>query len=202
MKVWSSVFVLWFLPQTLFALSLGDLEKRLQQHQIYQVQFTQKKTIPFLKKPFVSSGFLVFHHKKGIFWNSTKPLSQSLVISPKGIFEVKGNIVEALTGGGSTKVFSAQLFEFFSGDFASLQKNFALQLSENSQGYKVKLTPKGTSLQRFLKSISLELDSQGKLTQIQIFEANQSSSRILLGSYKNLKELGKKERLVYDQIQN
>ncbi|MDX2469428.1 MAG: outer membrane lipoprotein carrier protein LolA [SAR324 cluster bacterium] len=191
-----------FLVQPAFAVELGDLEKLLKQHQIYQVDFTQKKTIPFLKKPFVSSGNLIFHHKKGIFWNSTKPLTQSLVISAKGLFEVKNNRPEALAGAANSSLFSAKLFEFFGGDLGSLQETFELVLAQDAKGYKVTMAPKGQALKSFLKSIVLKVDSQGKLREIQIFEANQSSSKITLGPYKILTGLGKKEKLVYEQIQH
>ncbi|MCP4294866.1 MAG: hypothetical protein GY786_04610, partial [Proteobacteria bacterium] len=130
-----------------------SLTELLQLNKIYQVSFSQQKKIPFLKKPFHTSGQVIFHHKKGILWKTTKPLKQTLLITPSGFYTVnKGRVIESAMGEKSD-LFYAQLFDFFRGDLSGIEKTFRIKTQQSDQDYKISLTPKGEILKEFLTRI-------------------------------------------------
>ena len=179
-----------------------ELTLLLQHHRIYQAHFIQTKNIPFLKKPFISSGTLFFHSQEGILWQTKKPLEQILLLTPAGIFEVVNQRVVPLNKSQTSNLFGSQLYDFFKGDLTSLEKTFVLQIFKEYQRYSIKLIPRGDSLKKFLTLIQIEIDAEGKLQQITITEPNQSETKIKLSEYHSLEKLGPSELRLYEQIQS
>ena len=177
----------------------ADLAKLIGQHKIYSASFTQKKKLPFLKKPFVSKGRVFFHQDQGVFWRTTSPIKQGLLITPTGMFEVQGAQVKPAPGGNAAGQIAGNFAQFFGGDLSKLSESFALQVQKGETGHILLLTPKAKSINAFVSAVELRVGFDGRLQGITITEANQGVSHIEFTGHRLLTRWGEAEQAIYEQ---
>ncbi len=169
-------------PAGAFPPALKQLSKSLQDHRTLRSQFTQTKQIRILQHPLVTTGNLLFSPDHGVYWKTATPFEAEVVITPEGYFQRKnGQLVSQIpagAGAGVQEYLNAFLL-VFSGDFAKLDRLFALSFLQAPPSWTVGLTSKG-SLAKAVKSIEISGKFPANLKRIVIREANGDLTRIEL----------------------
>lgn len=159
------------------------VRERLQQPEWLRGEFTQAKKVPGFTKPLVSTGNFIAARGRGVLWRTLKPFASELRLTY--------NEIRATQGGQATmkldvarepavRVINTLMFALLNGDVSGLAELFELSGVTKGAGWQLALTPKPGALQQVLKKVELEGD--GFVRRIQLFEANGDESLIQLAN--------------------
>lgn len=159
------------------------VRERLQQPEWLRGEFTQAKKVPGFTKPLVSTGNFIAARGRGVLWRTLKPFASELRLTY--------NEIRATQGGQTTmkldvarepavRVINTLMFALLNGDVSGLAELFELSGVTKGAGWQLALTPKPGALQQVLKKVELEGD--GFVRRIQLFEANGDESLIQLAN--------------------
>ncbi|MCR5290029.1 MAG: outer membrane lipoprotein carrier protein LolA [Treponema sp.] len=123
--------------------------------------FIQKKTMPKIQRTLISRGIFVVSKKDGIVWDTEKPFSSVVVVSPRGLLQK--NSIGTVSMGGQNNVSFAHIYttiaSVFNGDTDTLQQAFFVefesQTNDKSAQWKVVLTPKESSIKSFIDHLEV-----------------------------------------------
>ncbi|MGV6989160.1 outer membrane lipoprotein carrier protein LolA [Testudinibacter sp. P80/BLE/0925] len=165
-----------------YAFDVTELEQQLRQAQTVQGQFIQQRFLNGLEKPLLSSGQFAIAQGKGLLWQMETPIDNIMRMTPQNGIEYRLNNRWAKVKQKSAANAEMQQIKLFldllSGNTQGLKEQFDLQLQGNADNWQLQLIP--TSF--LLKSIFNKIEIQGgnSVQQIELYEAQGDSSRILL----------------------
>lgn len=157
------------------------VRERLQQPEWLRGEFTQAKKVPGFAKPLVSRGDFVLARGRGVLWRTTKPFASELRLTRDEIRATQGGQTAMRLDAArepAVRVINTLMFALLNGDVSGLAELFELSGSTQGAGWQLALTPRPGPLQQVLKKVELEGD--GFVRRIQLFEANGDESLIQL----------------------
>jgi len=166
------------------AFELADLQQQMQQAPVVRGSFVQEKYIKGLAQPLQSRGTFSLLAGKGLLWNLSAPLEQSLRISAEGVAQrvMQEGKAKWLPSAQGQSQQNALFLAVLRGDTKALQQQFALSLSGAADDWQLTLTPKSALLQQIFTQIQI---SGGELlSRIELFETSGERTRILLQAVK------------------
>jgi len=159
------------------------VRERLQQPEWLRGDFTQAKKVPGFAKPLVSSGNFVAARGRGVLWRTVKPFASELRLTQNEIRATQGGQTAMKLDASrepAVRVINTLMFALLNGDVSGLAELFELSGSTKGAGWQLALVPRPGALQQVLKKVELEGD--GFVRRIQLFEANGDESLIQLAN--------------------
>lgn len=157
------------------------VRERLQQPEWLRGDFMQTKKVPGFAKPLVSTGNFVAARGRGVLWRTLKPFASELRLTQNEIRATQGGQTAMKLDASrepAVRVINTLMFALLNGDVSGLADLFELGGSAKGAGWQLALTPRPGPLQQVLKKVELEGD--GFVRRIQLFEANGDESLIQL----------------------
>jgi len=159
------------------------VRERLQQPEWLRGEFTQTKKVPGFAKPLVSRGDFVLARGRGVLWRTVKPFASELRLTHNEIRATQGGQTSMRLDAArepAVRLITTLMFSLLNGDVSGLADVLELSGSVKGAGWQLSLTPKPGALQQVLKKVELEGD--GFVRRIQLFEANGDESLIQLAN--------------------
>lgn len=157
------------------------VRERLQQPEWLRGEFTQTKKVPGFAKPLVSRGDFVLARGCGVLWRTRKPFASELRLTQNEIRATQGGQTSMRLDAArepAVRLITTLMFSLLNGDISGLADVFELSGSTKGASWQLLLSPKPGALQQVLKKVELEGD--GFVRRIQLFEANGDESLIQL----------------------
>lgn len=157
------------------------VRERLQRPEWLRGDFTQTKKVPGFAKPLVSTGNFVAARGRGVLWRTLKPFASELRLTQHEIRATQGGQTAMRLDAArepAVRVINTLMFALLNGDVGSLADLFELSGGTQGATWRLALVPKPGALQQVLKRVELEGD--GFVRRIQLFEANGDESVIQL----------------------
>ncbi len=157
------------------------VRERLQQPEWLRGDFTQTKKVPGFTKPLVSTGNFVAARGRGVLWRTLKPFAGELRLTQNEIRATQGGQTAMKLDASrepAVRVINTLMFALLNGDVSGLAELFELTGNAKGSVWQLVLVPKAGALQQVLKKVELEGD--GFVRRIQLFEANGDESLIQL----------------------
>ena len=157
------------------------VRERLQQPDWLRGEFTQTKKVPGFAKPLVSAGNFVAARGRGVLWRTLKPFASELRLTQNEIRATQGGQTAMRLDASrepAVRLITTLMFSLLNGDVSGLADVFELTGTTKGASWQLSLTPKPGALQQVLKKVELEGD--GFVRRIQLFEANGDESLIQL----------------------
>lgn len=157
-----------FLMMTLFAIatpfvwafSLDDLNKTLQQPQSVQGAFVQQRYLKSMNTPMSTQGKFVLLPQKGLLWQMTKPFDNRLRVRADGIMQWDGKTWRAQSGSKAAQNRQVALFlDLLGGNTQGLAQAFDMQLSGSEKKWTLRLLPKTMLMKQVFEKIDISGDS-------------------------------------------
>lgn len=159
------------------------VRQRLQQPEWLRGEFMQSKKVPGFAKPLVSSGNFVAARGRGVLWRTLKPFASELRLTQNEIRATQGGQTAIKLDAArepAVRLINTLMFSLLNGDVSGLADVFELGGSVKGAGWQLSLAPKPGPLRQVLKRVELEGD--GYVRRIQLFEANGDESVIQLSN--------------------
>lgn len=151
-------------PTLALALTLEELSDRLRAHPVVHGNFVQEKQLRALAQPIISGGTFVLSQQRGLLWYLERPIEQRYRIDESGVMRWRD---DAWQPAGQSGALQQRLFlAALSGDVAALQRDFAIQLQQTTEGWQATLTPRGALLKQIFERIELVGDSVMKRIEL------------------------------------
>lgn len=160
-----------------------SVRERLQQPEWLRGEFTQTKKVAGFAKPLLSRGDFVLARGRGVLWRTAKPFASELRLTRDEIRATQGGQTSMRLEASRepvVRVINTLMFALLNGDVSGLTDLFELSGSVKGAGWQLSLTPKPGALQQVLRKVELEGD--GFVRRIQLFEANGDESLIQLAN--------------------
>lgn len=157
------------------------VRERLQQPEWLRGEFTQTKKVPGFAKPLVSTGNFVAARGRGVLWRTLKPFASELRLTQNEIRATQGGQTAMRLDAArepAVRLITTLMFSLLNGDVSGLADVFEVTGSTKGASWQLSLAPKPGALQQVLKKVELEGD--GFVRRIQLFEANGDESLIQL----------------------
>jgi hypothetical protein len=107
--------------------------------------FVQVRHLKGFSAPLRSEGRFVVASGRGLIWQGEKPVESKIAITPAGILQVVGD-KETMRVPASRAPFIARLFDMLggtlAGDFAALDREFAVTRSGDARAWRLELVPR------------------------------------------------------------
>lgn len=159
------------------------VRERLQQPEWLRADFTQTKKVPGFAKPLVSTGNFVAARGRGVLWRTLKPFASELRLTQNEIRATQGGQTAMRLDAArepAVRLITTLMFALLNGDVSGLASLFELSGSVKGAGWQLALLPRPGALQQVLKKVELEGD--GFVRRIQLFEANGDESLIQIAN--------------------
>lgn len=159
------------------------VRERLQQPEWLRGDFTQTKKVPGFAKPLVSTGNFVAARGRGVLWRTLKPFASELRLTQNEIRATQGGQTAMRLDAArepAVRLITTLMFALLNGDVSGLAGLFELSGSVKGAGWQLALLPRPGALQQVLRKVELEGD--GFVRRIQLFEANGDESLIQIAN--------------------
>ena len=136
---------------------LEVISERLSRSPVVRAHVTQEKTLAILTRPMRSEGQLLFGRDHGLYWAISTPIAAETIITHDALIQITDNHRRIMTVAEQPALAAIGVifFPVLSGDIASLQNAFAIQVSGDQQQWSLALTPRNEPLNRFIATITL-----------------------------------------------
>ena len=144
----------------------GAFDKFASQVSVENVKFTQTKTIPNIKRNFVSNGFIKFVKNVGFVWVQNLPNSIKFIGTQKQYCvndEVKD--LSDLPYFSQIQIVEKKVFlrktvvdDLLLGNYKSLNSAFNVDYSDDGENWNLFLTPKNSRISSFIKVVQVSGD--------------------------------------------
>ena len=137
-------------------------------NEIIRGKFKQTKTIPQLKKSFVSTGTYTLAKNRGIIWNTQKPFPSQTAITDAKIKQQTATSQSEIRSDENaifTQI-SQTIRAVFSGSTTILNKNFNVFFQQKNSSWEMGLTPKEDAVKKVIVKIELTGDTLPSTMQI------------------------------------
>lgn len=158
------------------------LEKTLPQPEFLRGNFEQVKTVADLKKKFNSRGKFIFSKEKGLYLQTQKPFSSTIIFTQHGILKIEGGERTVVEQQPVLKEFSDIFRSVFSGDNKKLQENFEIFFMSTKTGWILGLRPNNKFIKDSIKEITLK--GQNQIKEIMIYEQSEDTMLIKFDNIK------------------
>jgi outer membrane lipoprotein-sorting protein len=143
-------------------------------HSIHS-NFVQKKYMPILQKPLISTGLFYYRSPSSLRWEYRTPVKSVLLMDRGKIkrYVIRDNRVvkDSSARLQSMRIVLKEILSWVKGDFAG-NPDFTPKLHP---GRKITLTPKSSSMAKMIMKIELNLSSRpGIINSVRIYENNKS----------------------------
>lgn len=166
--------------------ALEDIQARLTPGTTISGHFEQRKHLPELPFPLVSTGTFRFSESAGLQWHTQAPIASELHIDRQKMVQVQDG-QEVLTLNMSENpalaAVSQILFAVLSQDWETLSQHFAIQAAIDERQWNLQLSPKQAALSSFLQSIALQ--GNENLREISLREKAGDQTDITFSQVKN-----------------
>ena len=148
----------------LSAITIDEICSRLTAHSVTTGDFAQEKTAKALKRPLKSFGKFRID-ENGIIWDTQKPFKSKMIVSKTKITQISADGKETSIDAGENQVFAEvadTISAVFSGDKAALEAKFSVEVGEEGESWRMKLTPKDKTIQSAITSIEMMGKIEGR----------------------------------------
>ena len=156
--IFTLLFSTAFFAQTAFTPSLEYVCESLSAKSNTTGDFTQTKTIQTNGRKLKSTGKYIIC-KEGILWQTEKPVPSSLILTKDKMVQIAANGKKSVMDGKDNQIFSnisEILSSVFSGDAASIKKNYNCKLAMDKNGeWSVSLEPKDSTIASVMNTLVL-----------------------------------------------
>ena len=146
-------------------------------------EFTQSKTIKVLSRPLLSTGNLLLIKDKGVIWQTLSPIKGTTVITSSDFKQLDQNDMPSsfnnAMNGQASKTLSNIFLGLLSGDLERLQQHFTISGNCKQNDWQLTFMAADKQVSEFLQKIILTGQSN-KILKVELFEANQDYSEIIL----------------------
>lgn len=155
--------------------ALAQIEARLQTASQMLGRFEQKKTLPQLPRPLLSSGVVALSQEQGVSWRVQQPIASHLILN------------EQRAGGDAlAKQIAYPLLQIFRGNFSALDGLFHVDAEAGEKQWQVRLTPRAETLGKVIASI--EISGNNAIEQIRLAESNSAITEMRLLELRAVKD--------------
>ncbi|TNH05995.1 outer membrane lipoprotein carrier protein LolA [Testudinibacter sp. TR-2022] len=169
---------------------LQQIKVRLSVPNKLQCDFRQTRQIAALSRPLESQGTLTLDKTKGVIWAQTAPFAQTVVMTPKRIYqEVQGNS-KTISEQEQPQLFhfTALMSDIFQGEWQALQPFFDLQPQPSkSPLWHLDLLPTAQPFNQIFNKISLSGDRT--VQHIELDDKQNDTTRLVFSNCHELKQL-------------
>lgn len=154
---------------------LEQIEARLQTAPQMLGRFTQKKTLPQLPRPLLSSGMVALSQELGVSWRVQEPVASHLILTE-----------QHAEGDALAKQFAYPLLQIFHGNFSALEGLFHVSATAGEDQWQVRLTPRAETLGKVIASI--EITGNSTIEHVRLAEANSAITEMQLLDLRPVKD--------------
>jgi len=148
------------------------VRERLADAPVLRGRFEQRRSVNGFKHPLVSRGDFVVARGRGVLWLTREPFESSIVVTRERLRTLRSD------GGADTTLDARQepglravnemLFALMSADLQALAREFRFDGEVPAQGgWRLRLTPRGAALARWLAHIELEGERFVRVVRVQ-----------------------------------
>lgn len=134
----------------------GAFDKFASQVSVENVKFTQTKTIPNIKRNFVSNGFIKFVKNVGFVWMQNLPNSIKFIGTQKQY--CVNDEVKDLSDLPYFSQIQMVVDDLLLGNYKSLNSAFNVDYSDDGENWNLFLTPKNSRISSFIKVVQVSGD--------------------------------------------
>lgn len=134
----------------------GAFDKFASQVSVENVKFTQTKTIPNIKRNFVSNGFIKFVKNVGFVWVQNLPNSIKFIGTQKQY--CVNDEVKDLSDLPYFSQIQMVVDDLLLGNYKSLNSAFNVDYSDDGENWNLFLTPKNSRISSFIKVVQVSGD--------------------------------------------
>lgn len=165
---------------------LQDILQTLAAKPLVRAEFSQKKTLPALKKPLHSEGQLVFAGTEGVLLFIRKPVQAQLVITADVLLQKTAHTQTRLRLDQSPYGAAAGIFsQLMNGDAKKLQTTFRVEaLEKNGRAWSLSLRPRDNRLQKIFTTLHIRGDDY--LRELQISDTGGGETLMRLTGHSTL----------------
>ncbi|WP_413111566.1 outer membrane lipoprotein carrier protein LolA [Thaumasiovibrio sp. DFM-14] len=174
--------------------ALSDIEALLQQRNENSGQFQQRKTLPGLNQPLLSSGEYLIDQQRGMVWQQQRPFTDTLVIRAGKLFHYQqGEYSLSDAPEAYASMVTMLLDGLLAGQVVALSSQGVLDAQIEQQHWRVELIPSVSPLNQLFAQIHI-VGNKGCVTQIDLLEQQGGETRISLSCNNNSSDLGNESR--------
>jgi outer membrane lipoprotein-sorting protein len=160
----------------------------------FTCRFRQEKRVSFMRRPLVSTGSLKFRERR-ILWVTDTPAASFLSFDGKEarIYHPEFNTLEiyelggaTAAGGGSSATFMKGGIPGFTGDFAALRQQYAVELlpaAEGDKSHHLRFTPRDADVKKEIATIEFKLDAAFVIEEWRLVRANGDELRLTISDF-------------------
>ena len=130
------------------------IEKKHQSTNSISAQFTEKVVSNMFKEPQKGYGNFLFKKENKVRWDKTSAKQLILINGETVKMYENGNALTNPTSQKIAKQIQGMMLSMLSGDFLN-QKDFSIKYEENSQLYRLTLSPKSPRMTKYIAKIEL-----------------------------------------------
>lgn len=147
--------------------ALEQIEARLETAPQMLGRFEQRKALPQLPRPLVSTGVVALSSDRGFSWRVQQPIESHLILK-------EGDA----TGAPMAGQLAYPLLQIFRGDFSGLDSLFYVSADAGAENWQVTLKPRSAALANVISSI--EVQGNSRIRAIRLAEANSATTEMEL----------------------
>ena len=166
--------------------ALEDIQARLNPGDAISGHFEQRKHLPELPFPLLSTGTFSFSEPAGLRWLTQTPIASELLIDRQKMVQIQDGqevMTLSMNENPALAAVSQILFAVLSQDWKTLSQHFAIQAKLDEKQWTLQLSPKQAALSSFVKSIALE--GNENLSEISLQEKTGDRTDITFSQVKN-----------------
>lgn len=155
--------------------------QRSQFGKLQSYTFTQTKHSALFAQDAVLHGILTFNGERSMRWQYTDPTDFTLVVNGDSIYTITNGIRRPLSGiaGATTRNMTQTMMELSSGDGLANSKLFDAEITEESSGYTVTLTPKRRDMRHMMQQVLVFFNKKNlQIRSVKIIEKSDSYTLI------------------------
>ncbi len=170
---------------------LDRWQKTFAELRSFTCRFKQEKKVSFMRRPLVSSGSLKYLDRK-LLWVTDAPSASFLSFDGKEarIYHPEFNTLEiyALGGaaGGAASGFMKGGFPGFTGDFAALRRQYAIEVlpvEAGSKDHRLRMTPRDEAAKKEVVAIEFLLDDALGIKEWRMTRANGDELKLAVSDF-------------------
>lgn len=164
------------------ATTLNKIGNSLSAFQLLRSDFTQARTMSFLKRPLITDGRLLYSKDYGLFWGLTKPYEAAYIVTNNGVYSYENGKKQKSAGGEQIFRQTAMMFAaIFTADIQALSKLFHIYFSGDEANWTIGLKPKKRMIQKLIAQVVIHGNQH--VTAVNIHETSGDHIDI---SFKNM----------------
>jgi len=174
---------------------LRGIQRQLVLEPVIRGEFTQTRKLTQIRKTLVSRGNFLVAQNYGVIWQQSHPMTQTTRLTHDEIVQTDGQMTLMKVSADQEpvlKIVNGILFAVFSGDLAALAQHFDYSGNVESNGWRIRFTPRDANLARLIGE--LRLAGGRDISSIEMESAAGDVTRIEFGALTHDKTLSDAEK--------